>query len=479
MVRDRDLVAASPLRGLASALDTVEVVGDADDVTIDDLAYDSRDVAAGTLFFCLPGANVDGHDHAAAAVAAGAVALVCERALDLGVPELRVPDSRRAMARLAARHFGDPATALDLVGITGTNGKTTTARMVASIADAAGVEAATIGTLSGVRTTPEAPDLQRQLAALRAAGVSMVALEVSSHALAQHRVDDVVFDVAVFTNLSRDHLDFHGTMQAYFEAKASLFAPERARSAVVNVDDPHGRLLLDTAQVPTVASSLVDARDLQVGVQSSTFTWRDQRVVLPIGGRFNVSNALLAAAAAVRLGVPDEAIARGLSALGPVDGRFEPVDLDAEYRVIVDFAHTPDGLDHLLIAGREVVGEGRIHLVFGCGGDKDRTKREPMGAVASAGADHVIVTSDNPRSEDPIAIIDQIRSGIPRTAGIDVEPDRRRAIALALRSAEPGDLVLVAGKGHETVQIIGDDLIPFVDRDVVVEEHHRLREAST
>ena len=461
------------------ALDGVTVHGDPTGVVVDDLTHDSRQVRPGTLFCAIPGRTADGHDHAASAVAAGAVAVLCERPLGLGVVEIQVPDARKATAHAAAAVFGHPSDAMEVVGVTGTNGKTTVTHMLRAILDAAGRPAGVVGTLSGVRTTPEAPDLQRQLAAMRDQGLQAAAIEVSSHALDQHRVDGTRFRVAVFTNLSRDHLDYHETMEAYFQAKARLFEPGMADAAVVNTDDPYGRLLLDAAQIPTVGYGLDDAEDLALGLDRSTFTWRGQAMVVPVGGRFNVSNALGAATAAASLGVAPEHVAAGLATTGSIAGRFEVIDLRAPYTVVVDFAHTPDGLARVLEAAREVAGPHRVHVVFGCGGDRERTKRPAMGEVAGRLADRVIITSDNPRSEDPETIIEQALAGVARTEDVVVEPDRRAAIAAALRDAAEGDLVIVAGKGHEQHQEVAGRLLPFDDRVVVQEEYERLQGGHT
>jgi UDP-N-acetylmuramoyl-L-alanyl-D-glutamate--2,6-diaminopimelate ligase len=465
-----DLVGASMARGAAPSHDRPE------DITVTDITDDSRRVAPGSLFVCRLGGATDGHDFAAAAIAAGAVALVTERPLGLGVPELRVGDARAAMAPLAAAIFGHPADAMTIVAVTGTNGKTTVTHLVASIFDAAGRPAAPLGTLSGwanVPTNPQPPDLHRRLAELRAEGTEVIAMEVSSQALVANRVDGIVADVAVFTNLSRDHLELHGSMEEYFAAKARLFQPERARRAVVNLDDPHGRLLSDAALIPTEGFSLADVDELVVGPDGSRFRWRGVDVSLGLPGRFNVSNAVAAATAASAAGIAPESIAAGLAAARPMRGRFEVVEIPAPFTVVVDYAHTPDALEHLVTDAGELA--ERVVLVFGCGGDKDRGKRAPMGAVASQLADVVIVTSDNPRSEAPEAIIDDILAGVTRRDHVVVEADRRRAIAHALEEAGPGDLVIVAGKGHETEQVVGDERIPFDDRVVIVEEHRRLR----
>jgi UDP-N-acetylmuramoyl-L-alanyl-D-glutamate--2,6-diaminopimelate ligase len=293
--------------------------------------------------------------------------------------------------------------------------------------------------------------------------------------LAQHRVDATRFAVGIFTNLSRDHLDYHGTMEAYFKAKARLFEPDLSQRAVVNLDDPHGRLLLDAALVPTIGYSLDDVEDLRVGLREAAFVWRGAQVHLPLGGRFNVSNAIAAATAAAELDVSPTVVAGGLSSVRTITGRFEVVDVGAPFTVVVDFAHTPDGLDNVLTAAREMIGDHRLHIVFGCGGDKDRTKRPAMGEVSARLADRVVATSDNPRSEDPEAIIAESVAGMARTDHVVVEPDRRAAIAVALDGAEPGDIVIVAGKGHEAFQEIEGKMLPFDDHQVVLEESARLR----
>lgn len=459
-----------------------ELHGPTADVVVDDLVQDSRLVQPGSLFICITGATSDGHGFAADAVDAGAVALLVERRLDLDVAQVVVPDTRRAVGPLAAAFLGRPADDLEIIGITGTNGKTTVAHLIMAIFSAAGRPAATIGTLTGghtTPTTPEALDLHRDLARLRDGGTEVVTLEVSSHALAMHRVDGLVVDVAVFTNLSRDHLDFHGTMESYFQAKATLFTPEHASRAVVNLDDPNGRLLQDAAQIPTVGYHMDDAADVVLAPDHSTFTWEGHEVRLPLVGRVNVSNALAAARVAQTIGVDTAAIVAGLGAVAPIHGRFERIELSSDFGAMVDYAHTPDALARLLESARELCPQGRVHLVFGCGGDKDRTKRGPMGEVASRLADHVVLTSDNPRSERPEDIIDDIRRGTGSDAAIEVEPDRRRAIALAIAAAEPGDLVVVAGKGHESEQILGSTAVPFDDVRVVIEEHERMAGGST
>ncbi|CAN5771859.1 UDP-N-acetylmuramoyl-L-alanyl-D-glutamate--2,6-diaminopimelate ligase [soil metagenome] len=437
------------------------------DVDLARATHDSRAVGPGTLFCCIPGAVHDGHDHAPEAVAAGAAALLVERPLGLGVPELRVPSARAAMGPLAAELAGRPSDALAVVGITGTNGKTTTTHLLAAILEAAGLPCGVIGTLTGARTTPEAPELQERLAAMVGEGKAAVAMEVSSHALDLHRVDGTHFRVAVFTNLSRDHLDHHGDMASYFQAKARLFEPDRCDLAVVNLDDPHGRLLRDAAVVPCEGFSLDDAEDLVLDAAGSTFRWRGAEVHLELAGRFNVSNALAAATSAAALGATPDQVAAGLAAAGAVAGRFERVDVGQGFLAVVDYAHTPDGLDQLLTTARELAGEARVLIVFGAGGERDHSKRPMMGEVAARLADVVIVTTDNPRGEDPAAIISQVQNGMDDPRDLRIEPDRRAAIELAVAAARAGDVVLVAGKGHETTQTVGSVITDFDDRVVL------------
>jgi UDP-N-acetylmuramoyl-L-alanyl-D-glutamate--2,6-diaminopimelate ligase len=372
---------------------------------------------------------------------------------------------------LIASHFhGSPSRALDIVGVTGTNGKTTTTHLLRSILEADGRAARVIGTLTGARTTPESTDLQRELAAFVRDGVQAVAMEVSSHALAQHRVDGTWFRVGVFTNLSRDHLDFHPSLEAYFDAKASLFTPDRCAAAVVNVDDEWGRRLAERLTIPWRPCSIDLVDDIELLPDESRCRWDGVELRVPLGGRFNLANGLGAALAARSLGVMPDTIAAGLAAAGPVPGRFERVVAGQPFSVVVDYAHTPDGLEQLLVAAREVAGQGRVLVVFGCGGDRDRTKRGPMGAVAARLADEAVLTSDNPRSEDPSAIIDAVLEGIEDRSNVVVERDRRAAIAVALRAARAGDVVVIAGKGHEATQTTGDVEEPFDDRVVARDE---------
>lgn len=447
----------------------VEVVGDAT-VDVTSITHDSRAVSSGSLYCCVPGRRVDGHDFAGAAVAAGAAAVLGERRLAVDVTQIVVTRTREVMGPVAAALHGNPARSMHTVGVTGTNGKTTTTHLLRAIFKAHGWKAEAFGNVStdpsapGPANTPEAPELQARLAAARDDGVRAVAMEVSSHGLVDHRVDGIVFQCAVFTNLSQDHLDEHGTMERYFAAKARLFTPELASTAVVNADDEWGRRLIDAAAIPTVAFSLADAEELEVGMASSIFRWAGLRVRLPLGGTYHVRNALAAATAARQLDIPAAVIVDGLAAAAPVPGRFEQVDAGQGFIVVVDYAHTPDALAQVLAAARRAT-HGRVIVVFGCGGDRDRSKRPVMAEVAVAGADVVVVTSDNPRGEDPDAIIAEIVAGAPGSA-MTVEPDRSAAIAVAIGRAHPGDVVVIAGKGHETGQVFADRTEPFDDREV-------------
>jgi UDP-N-acetylmuramoyl-L-alanyl-D-glutamate--2,6-diaminopimelate ligase len=446
-------------------------------IAVQAISHDSRAVEVGGMYACLRGAQHDGHSFAPVAVAHGVSSLLVDhhlRVAEVGdVTQLIVDDTRRAIGPIAAAVHGDPSTAMRVIGITGTNGKTTTSMLIGAILRAAGDPTSVLGTLSGPFTTPEAPELQASLAELRDHGQRSVVMEVSSHALALHRVDGTRFDAAVFTNLGRDHLDLHGTVEEYFRAKALLFQPGRAVVGVVNIDDPHGRQLLDAAPIEMVPFSTNDATAVDITASSVSFIWRGERINVPLGGAFNVINAVGAATTAAAIGIGIEAIVSGLSSVGPVPGRFERVTAgdgtQLAIDVIVDFAHTPDGLEEVIAAAGALVGDrGRVIVVFGAGGDRDRPKRPEMGTTAARLADLVVVTSDNPRSENPADIIDDIVAGISEDdrSRVEIETDRAAAIKLAITLAEPGDIVIVAGKGHETTQTIGADVIPFDDREV-------------
>ena len=458
--------------GLSAAGIAFEVDGD---VEITAVVHHTDRVVPGALFACVVGSTIDGHDRAEEVVGAGAAALLVERRLPVDVPQVVVPSVRHAMGPVAARFFGDPSRRLTVVGITGTNGKTTTVSLLHSIFEAAGRRCEVIGTLTsapgGPPTTPDAPDLQARLAGWRDEGVEVVAMEVSSHALAMGRVDGTWFSVAGFTMLGQDHLDLHVDIERYFQAKALLFTPERTARAVIRSDDAWGARLLATAEVETRSFGLADAGDIALGPAGTTFAWHGAQVTLPLAGRHNVANALCAATVADWLGVDMDAIVAGLAQVGPVRGRFELVDAGQDFTVAVDYAHTPDALEAVLGAARGLAdaGGGRVVVVFGCGGDKDRAKRPEMGRIAVRFADVVVVTSDNPRSEDPDAIIAEILEGVPDDAAVTVIPDRREAIHHAARAAREHDVVVIAGKGHETTQTFADRTVPFDDRAVVRE----------
>ena len=453
-------------------LDRYAPAGAADDPDIDSIAHDSRLVGPGTLFCCITGLKVDGHRFANDAARAGAAALLVERQERTAppLPQLIVTSSRAAMGPLAAALHGQPSAALEIIGVTGTNGKTTTVMLLGHILRSAGRSVELLGTLTGARTTPEATELQERFAAFRERGVQNVAMEVSSHALELHRVDGTRFRAVLFTNLSPEHLDFHPTMEAYFRAKARLFDSRFADLAVVNSDDPRGRLLVDTVALPSFPFSINDAKDLKLRATSSTFVWRGHAVELPMGGHFNVSNALGAATVAAALGIDEAVIASALASAPVVPGRFELVRMGQPFAVVVDYAHTPAALEGVLESTRAAIPQGgRLILVFGCGGERDRLKRPLMGEVATRLADTAILTSDNPRSEDPLKIIEEVRKGMREVglSSLHVEPDRRVAIGYALAAAQEHDSVVIAGKGHETGQEIGGVTFPFDDRQIV------------
>jgi len=465
-----------------------DVFGDAagaEPAEVTALAYDNRRVGPGSVFFCVRGFTRDGHDFAADAVARGAVALVVDHPLGLGVPEIIVADVRAAMAPAAARMYGDPTASLRTIGVTGTNGKTTTAYLVRALLEAAGHRTGMLGTVTCVvggvehavaRTTPEAIDLQETLAAMRASSDTQCVMEVSSHALALGRTDAIHWAAAIFTNLTQDHLDFHPTMEDYYAAKRKLFeaGPE---VAVINIDDPYGaRLAQELADLPGLVTVGIDAptADLRAtGVRSdfegSAFSAGGLQLSSPLPGRFNVLNVLGAVAAVRALGVGDETIAAALPVAGRVPGRMERVDEGQDFAVFVDYAHTPDSLENVLAAARPLT-RGQLICVFGCGGDRDRGKRPQMGAISARLADHTIVTSDNPRSEEPQAIVAEILTGIGDRTATEAIVDRRAAIEHAVTSARAGDVVVIAGKGHEQGQeLAGGHKLPFDDVTVAGE----------
>jgi len=483
-----------PLGSLAAAIGSG--VPDGGEVHVTDVVLDTRAVTPGALFCCVPGARLDGHDLAGDAVAAGAAALVVERPLEAPVPQLQVGSVRAVLAPLAEAFWGSPSRRFDLVGVTGTNGKTTTTFLLEAIFRAAGRTPGVIGTVEVrigeqrrpvAHTTPEAPDLQRLLAEMADSGVEAAAMEVSSHGLALGRVDRTWYRVAVFTNLTQDHLDFHADLEDYYQSKRKLFTRPFTGLGVVNADDPYGRRLAGPdAEVPVVTTGTGPAAAWRASVVEATLAGTSFRLDSPAGaaavrlrlaGQFNVANALGALAAADAIGIDLGTAVAGLETLAGVPGRFERIDLGQPFTVLVDYAHTPDSLDNVLRAAR-AVSEKRVIVVFGCGGDRDRAKRPLMGAIAGRLADLVVVTSDNPRSERPDAIVDEVVAGVRRSA----EPgawwatvDRRAAIAEALEAAGQGDAVVIAGKGHEQGQEFADGRkVPFDDRVVAAEELARL-----
>lgn len=466
---------AETIRSLAAAV-AGTVTGDAT-VPVTDVTHDSRQAGPGTLFVAIPGAHVDGHDYIAQAVGQGTSAVAVERPVSTTVPVLTVDSTRARLGKLAARVHGEPSKSLAVAGITGTNGKTTVAHLCESIFVAGGLRAGRMGTTgarSGDRhletghTTPEASDVQRLLATMRDDGVDAVAMEVSSHALALGRVEEVEFDVAAFTNLSQDHLDFHADMEDYFAAKRELFY--RSPAAVIDLTDSWGRRL--AAEVPRRVSVLavgpdadIEAADVVASMSGSRFSLRlggaTRSVELPLAGTFNVSNALVAAGIADALGVPLDAIVSGIAQCPQVPGRFEVVR-SPRGTIVVDYAHTPDAIELAIAAARRLA-SGRVIAVFGAGGDRDPHKRPLMGA-AGCSADVAIVTNDNPRSEDPQKIVNDVLAGMPEDCEVVVELDRRKALELAVERSSPADTVLLLGKGHEPGQAFADRIEPFDDR---------------
>jgi len=449
------------------------------------IEYDSRKVKAGSLFCCIVGQLFDGHNFAASAVEKGAVALLVERELPIDVPQVIVPDARRAMAEMAAAFYRYPQREMYMLGVTGTNGKTSTTYMVKAIAEQAGKKVGIIGTIRNMigsesihadRTTPESVDLFRLLRVMADAKVDIVVMEVSSHALEQGRVHGICFDVALFTNLTQDHLDYHKTFENYLQAKKILFA--NTKQAVINRDDPYAERIMEDLTVPVTTFGVCDRSDLSAsdidittsGVQFDLHTPSgDTRMNLPIPGLFSVFNAMGAVgmALAVGIGLPD--IKAGLEGMTSVSGRLESVTSGLPYSVFVDYAHTPDALENVLKTVREFA-KRRVICVFGCGGDRDRAKRPIMGEIAGRYSELAIVTSDNPRSEDPMAIIASIEDGVKRSgAKYVIIENRREAIDYALSVAERDDIILIAGKGHENYQEINGTRYHFDDKEIVME----------
>ncbi|MFF8834645.1 UDP-N-acetylmuramoyl-L-alanyl-D-glutamate--2,6-diaminopimelate ligase [Streptomyces sp. NPDC015130] len=486
----------TPLGDLAAQLG-VDIPGAPGPVDITGITHDSRAVRPGDVYAALPGARAHGADFVAQAAGLGAAAVLtdqggAERAAATGLPVLVVENPRGRMGELAAEIYGRPGADLLQIGITGTSGKTTTAYLVEGGLRGAGRSTGLVGTvemrigderIKSERTTPEATDLQALFAVMRERGVEAVAMEVSSHALVLGRVDGCVFDVAVFNNLSPEHMEFHSDMEDYFQAKAGLFTPERSRLGVVNLDDAYGRRLVKEATVPVVTFSAEGraeadwrAEDLVLGSHDSTFTAvgpKGERIpaTAPLPGPFNVANTLAALATLATAGLEAQDAADGIAAVPGVPGRLERVDAGQPYLAVVDYAHKTDAVESVLRSLREVT-EGRLHVVIGCGGDRDTTKRGPMGAATARLADTAVLTSDNPRSEDPLVILSAMLAG---AAGVPEEgrgevlvlADRAAAIAAAVARAQPGDTVLVAGKGHEQGQEVAGAVRPFDDREVL------------
>lgn len=474
------------LAELVAELPGARIVGDGS-VEISELIYDSRKVDPGALFFCVVGEKVDGHEFGPRAVEDGAAALVVERELtELAVPQVVVESSRAAMAPLAARFWGDPTAQLRVVGVTGTNGKTTTAFLVREILQAADFRCGLLGTVKMVvggvekeveRTTPEAIELQRTFRQMLEGGDEACAMEVSSHALTLHRADAIHFEVALFTNLTQDHLDFHTDMEDYFLAKRKLFEMTPG-TRIVNVDDPYGRRLAGEFECVTFSAEGAEAdyraREVEFDALGASFSLGTLRLRTALPGHFNVANALGAFAAAEALGIGGDIAAAGLARAARVPGRFEPIDEGQRFGVLVDYAHTPDSLENVLLAARRLT-EGKLISVFGAGGDRDRDKRPKMGRAGGELSDLTVITSDNPRSEDPEKIVSEVAAGAEGAKELEVVVDRRAAIALALSRAQPGDTVVIAGKGHEQGQEFEDGWkIPFDDREVAREELWKL-----
>ena len=444
-----------------------ERLGEINDVEVHGLSYDSRLINSGDLFFCFKGEKKDSHDFVYDAIKGGASALVVERKIDIDFPQVISSSSRKMMSEIAEIFYEFPSREITTVGVTGTNGKTTTVNILSAIAKAAGEKTETIGTLTGQLTTPEAPDLQRQIRDSIGNGVSFLAMEVSSHALLQNRISRMTYDAAIFTNLSLDHLDYHGDMESYYKAKSSLFSPTHSKLAVINADNQFGKRLMNEVEIPQVSFSLNDVDIVERTLIKTTFRWKGKIIELKLPGVFNLENALAAVVTAEALGFNREVIAKGLESAKGTPGRFELLThSDEEPYIIVDYCHTPDGLEKILLSINELLPGARTHIVFGCGGDRDTSKRAQMGMISETHATNVYLTSDNPRSENQMAIINDILAGIHDTEPVYVNPDRREAIFHAVTTANQDDVVLIAGKGCEPYQEISGTLHPFLDSDV-------------
>ena len=442
-------------------------LGEIDDVEVHGLSYDSRLINSGDLFFWFKGEKKDSHDFVYDAIKGGASALVVERKIDIDFPQVISSSSRKMMSEIAEIFYEFPSREITTVGVTGTNGKTTTVNILSAIAKAAGEKTETIGTLTGQLTTPEAPALQRQIRDSIGNGVSFLAMEVSSHALLQNRISRMSYDAAIFTNLSLDHLDYHGDMESYYKAKSLLFSPTHSKLAVINADNQFGKRLMNEVEIPQVSFSLNDVDIVERTLIKTTFRWKGKIIELKLPGVFNLENALAAAVTAEALGFNREVIAKGLESAKGTPGRFELLThSDEEPYIIVDYCHTPDGLEKILLSINELLPGARTHVVFGCGGDRDTSKRAQMGMISETHATNVYLTSDNPRSENQMVIINDILAGIHDTEPVYVNPDRREAIFHAVTTANQDDVVLIAGKGCEPYQEISGTLHPFLDSDV-------------
>ncbi|KIE48688.1 MAG: hypothetical protein MB54_06860 [marine actinobacterium MedAcidi-G2B] len=424
------------------------------------IVHDSRLVQQGDLFCCIPGLLYDGHEFALDAVKAGAAAVVAEKPLNIEVPLIETTSSRKSLALLSSFHAGNPSRDLEVVGVTGTNGKTSVVHLLQQILRHAGHEVESSGTLTGERTTPEAPDLQNRLSQWRDRGVDSAVMEVSSHALSQHRVDGTEFSAVAFTNLSRDHLDYHESMEEYFKAKERLFEQSFSSKAVVVVGQEAGDRIANTSQ-----KNGLEVVEVNVDNASSMGSWHGQSLKIPFEAEFMAVNTLVAAELALLLNVPPSKIASGVSQLQAVPGRFEILKGESSPAIVIDYAHTPEALKATLKSARALKEKGRVLVVFGCGGGRDQGKRPLMGQMADVGADFSVVTSDNPRGESPMSIIDEIVSGMS-TGNHIVEEDRKEAIKIALMNSQPEDVIVVAGKGHETTQEIAGEFFDFDDKEI-------------